>query len=85
MLYYLGICLIIWLFVGFVMSLKFIYVDKKFTPEHIERERLDMGLDEDDVEFNLIVKSKYTFIAITTLAGFIAVIGDIYGSIKYKN
>ncbi|CRK80334.1 hypothetical protein [Neobacillus massiliamazoniensis] len=84
MLYYLGICLIIWLSVGFIFGLKFIFIDKKFTQENIEERRKNMSLDEDDDKYNLFVKNKYTFLAMTTLAGFIPLVADIYGSIKYR-
>jgi hypothetical protein len=84
LLYYLGVCLIVWLSVGFVMGLKFVYYDKKFTVEHIEKHRKGESLEDDDEDFNLIVKNKYTFLAITTLAGFLPLIADIYGTAKYR-
>lgn len=84
-MYYLGLFLICWLSVGFLMGLKLIYFDKKFTEEHFNKKKKEKGWSDNDEQLALLTKSKYTFLAVCTLTGFIPLYGDIIGTFKNKN
>jgi hypothetical protein len=74
-LYHLGIALMIWLFVGFVIGLKAILLDGVATREFYEQNI------EDDYEKRYI-RSKGALLVTYTLGGLISVVGDIYSMFR---
>ncbi|WP_251636186.1 hypothetical protein [Neobacillus niacini] len=74
-LYHLGIALMIWLFVGFVIGLKSILFDGVATREFYEQ---NIG---DDYE-NRYIRSKGALLVTYTLGGLISVVGDIYSMFR---
>jgi hypothetical protein len=64
------------------MGLKAIYVDNIFNDGYFEKLRQKYSIGNGDEEFNLLIKSKYTFLAITTLTGVVPLIADIHGTIR---
>lgn len=84
-LFYVGICVIVWLLSGLIVGLKFIYVDRKFNEEFFERVAEKKGLDKNEEAYYLITKNKRNFLVACMLAGLIALFADIAGSFKGGN
>ncbi|MED1863313.1 hypothetical protein P4V41_07575 [Fictibacillus nanhaiensis] len=82
----MSIILMVWLSVGFIVSLKFIYIDKKFNSNFFEKARNRINASKEDevfaIVFNLFTKSKMTFIAAITLLGIIPMILDLLATFK---
>lgn len=85
MLFHLGIFLILWLTAGFITGIKFIFIDQMFIKKDIDEFKQKESIEEDDEGFNLITKNKYTFLAFSTLAGFLVLFADIWGTVLHWN
>lgn len=74
MLYYVGVCLLIWLALGFLVGLKLIYIDGLF-----KKDTLNALLNYHEMTENhkFVIKNKKVFLALCTLAGIVALIADI--------
>lgn len=75
MLYYFGVCLWVWLLVGFITGVKNVFIAKSI--DRIIRENKDVAkeLDIDDELGRRLVammKHKPTYIAILSLFGFVS-------------
>ncbi|UNH58518.1 hypothetical protein OEJ84_23785 (plasmid) [Bacillus subtilis] len=81
-MYYLSICLIVWLSVGLMMGLKAVYIDKFFNEEKISKFRSDNNVHDDDKVVNTLFKNKLNFIIVSCLCGVLLLVADIIGTIK---
>lgn len=87
---YLGICILAWLVVGFIVGIKVIYVDKAFSNEKMRELRkivkdnnLNIGITEAQMEqaFELL-KNKKVILTMFSLMGVVAFIYDTIGTFK---
>lgn len=83
-LFYVGICVIIWILAGLVVGLKFIYVDRKFNDKFFEEVSEEKGLDRNNEAFYILTKNKRNFLVACMLVGLIALFADIAGSFKRR-
>jgi hypothetical protein len=74
-LYHVGIALMIWLFIGFVIGVKSILFDGVAAREFYEQ------FIGDDYE-NRYIRSKGALLVTYTLGGLISVVGDIYSMLR---
>lgn len=91
MLQQIGICIIVWLTVGLIAGLKLIYIDRRHTPERVEkamrRYEKENGREMSDDEqrvFEFIFKSNFTLLAILTLLGFFSFYFDTVRTFKKR-
>lgn len=77
---YLGICLWIWLLVGFMVGVKKIYVDKKLSEENLNIMLLKANGDEIKELVYRIMSKKTGFLAVASLLGIAAFIMDTIGT-----
>lgn len=75
MMYYLGITIMVWLAVGFVVGIKSIYVDKCLSKENLEKLKKDLPKDEMTEEVFKHINKKNVLVAMSLL-GFIAFYAD---------
>lgn len=72
----------IWLIVGFVMGLKFMYFDKNYE-ETIEEALNELKEKEDENAFEIFQKlftNKISVLVMFSLAGFIPFVLDVYST-----
>lgn len=92
-MYHVGICLMIWMLVGFLMGLKVVYYDRKYTKENLEKANsklIESAEDEFQEELfekftYVMTKSKLNFIIFYTIMGVFPLVIDIYKTFKSDN
>ncbi|ODV47936.1 hypothetical protein [Bacillus subtilis] len=74
MLYYISVCLLVWLSVGFLVGLKLIYFDGLF-----KKDTLNALLNHHEMtdKHKFVIKNKKVFLALCTLAGLVALIAEL--------
>lgn len=86
---YVGICILIWLAVGFIIAIKQIYIDKVLSEDGIKKIKKDsrnIFPNDENLEKALeLVSRKSIFIIGTMLLGGIAFIHDIIHTFSKKD
>lgn len=81
-MYYLGICILIWLAAGFLTGIKMVYVDRGLTPEKVKALLAKAEGNDQQTQLILFATQKKNFIIIATLLGFIVFYTDFVETVK---
>jgi len=86
-MYYIGMFLLVWLSVGFVIGIKHIFVDG--TYEEMKEEMENVKKDRQDIKdiIEIVFKSKINYLIYVTLTGLFALyveLGVLWIDVKYS-